>query len=374
MNKKMKMLVGAVRSAEMSVKEIPVSDAVDVEQLKKGDDDPLEVVVEIPVSTSTKGWYYTHDALRDIVDAVNERTLHGFLGHQKEEDIDTEFPDVVTHWVGAKMTENAAYFRGVVDASASKLKRLIRSGTVRNVSIFGDAFLAEDEYGQNIVVGYEPMSIDWTPLERMGMPTRVVAVGEMAEYNKSKEEKPVTPEELLRNLKTMHNNRQITPKMIGDALGVDAVTLAGEMDSTIKVRDKELTEVKKKLNISGEMSVVGEIEKLQTQAKEYEAIKIQKAVGEMAEKHISIEGAAKDLTDEKTPLGKLWKAHLLVNPAETEADMEERMKEFVADDATKALIETYKTEAPAVLSGEMNSRRKKETPTYKVARETMVRV
>lgn len=94
----------------------------------------------------------------------------------------------------------------------------------------------------------------------------------------------------------------------------------------------------------------------------------------MAEKHISIEDAAKDLTDEKTPLGKLWKAHLLVNPAETEADMEERMKEFVADDATKTLIETYKTEVPAVLSGEMNSRRKTETPTYKVARETMVRV
>ncbi|MGE5592594.1 MAG: hypothetical protein ACM3X3_02775, partial [Betaproteobacteria bacterium] len=46
------------------------------------------------------------------------------------------------------------------------------------VSIWGIPKLAY-ENGETKVIGYEPLSIDWTPPRRAGMPTRIVAVGEM---------------------------------------------------------------------------------------------------------------------------------------------------------------------------------------------------
>jgi len=165
-------------SGEMRPEDIPLATGVDLEELKKDDADPLEVVVEIPAGKSTRGWNYTGESLNDIVKHVNAHTLAGFLGHQRTEDVPTEFPTPVTHWVGARFENNKAYFRGVIDQVAKDLKRWIRAKRVKQVSIFGAPKLKLAN-GEIQVVGYEPKSIDWTPLDRAGMPTRVVAVGEM---------------------------------------------------------------------------------------------------------------------------------------------------------------------------------------------------
>lgn len=373
MPKKLKELaqLGARITGEMAVKDIEVSSAVDIEALKNGDDDPLEVVVEIPVSQSKRGWYYTHEALRDIVDAVNERTLHGFLGHQKPEDVPNEFPDPVTHWVGAKMTENAAYFRGVVDATATKLKRWIKSGVVKNVSIFGEAHLAEAN-GDTHVVGYDPLSIDWTPLERMGMPTRIVAVGEMRGINANEREEnkggnKVKPEELLSNLKTMYGNKQVTPKMVADALGVSAVQLAGEMDDSFKKKHSQMDSVLKELNVTGEMDPVQAVKDLKEKADKYEQVQSKQIIGEMAGKKISNENAAKDFMDEKTPLGKLWSIHSQSFTGDENA-LSAEMDKFLEDVAVKSLLGGYESSGGTVLTGEMTN--SKQQNTIKGARVT----
>ncbi|KYG90799.1 hypothetical protein A0U40_17885 [[Bacillus] sp. KCTC 13219] len=349
-------------SGEMAVKDIPVSSAVDIEALKKGDDDPLEVVVEIPVSQSKRGWYYTHEALRDIVNAVNERTLHGFLGHQKPEDVPSEFPEPVTHWVGAKMTEEAAYFRGIVDATAEKLKRWIRSGVVKQVSIFGEAHLA-DSNGSTHVVGYDPLSIDWTPLDRMGMPTRIVAVGEMHGLDTFEDEEIQTeggnqnmkPEEVLAKLKEMHTNKQVTPVMIANTLGVSAVQLASEMDDKFKNQHTQMDAVFKELNVSGEMDAVQVVKDLKQKAEKYEVLQSKQIIGEMAGKKIDNEQAAKDFLDEKTPLGKLW-AVQSQNFTGDETALSAEMDKFLGDVAVKALLDGYGVNnTPYVLSGEMNN-------------------
>ncbi|MGE5584058.1 MAG: hypothetical protein ACM309_00740 [Bacillota bacterium] len=163
---------------EMSVEQVPVSSAVDVEALRAGDDDPLELVVEIPAGKSKRGWDYLPRALQDIVDVVNAEGLPGHEGHQDLENVDWEFRTPVTHWVGALWRDGKAYFRGVVDKAASDLKRWIRGGIIKTVSIWGIPKLAY-ENGETKVIGYEPLSIDWTPPRRAGMPTRIVAVGEM---------------------------------------------------------------------------------------------------------------------------------------------------------------------------------------------------
>ena len=89
-------------SGEMQVEDIPVAGWADTDALKKGDDDPLEVVMAVPAGKSTRGWNYTANALNSIVGEVNSKGLPGFLGHQKAENVATEFPSPVTHWIGQR--------------------------------------------------------------------------------------------------------------------------------------------------------------------------------------------------------------------------------------------------------------------------------
>ncbi|SDO86330.1 hypothetical protein [Selenomonas ruminantium] len=168
-------------SGEMAVDDIPVAGWADVDALKAGDDDPLEVVMAVPAGKSTRGWNYTANALNSIVGEVNSVGLPGFLGHQKAENVATEFPQPVTHWIGAKMDKGVAYFRGLIDKSAPDLKRWVRGKAVSQVSIYGYPQLEQNAVtGETDVTDYKGLSIDWTPLNRAGMPTSVAAIsGEM---------------------------------------------------------------------------------------------------------------------------------------------------------------------------------------------------
>jgi hypothetical protein len=141
----------------------------------------MEVVVEIPAGKSKRGWNYKPAALQKIVGEVMANGSPGFLGHQKPEDVGNEFPTPVTHWVGAIWKNGKAYIRGVIDQSAVDLKRWIRAKTIKTVSIFGTPKL-EQVKGEVQVVDYQLLSIDWTPLGRAGMPTRIVSVGEMDDF------------------------------------------------------------------------------------------------------------------------------------------------------------------------------------------------
>lgn len=174
--------LSAYISGEMTINDVPLASWADIQTLKAGDPEPMEVVVEVPAGKSKRGWNYKPEALKAIVGEVMSQGLPGFRGHQKAENVDTEFPQPVTHWVGAKYDDktNKAYFRGVVDKSDPDLKRWIKAKTIRQVSIFGFPKLAKVA-GETQVVGYKPLSIDWTPLGRAGMPTAVVATGEMAD-------------------------------------------------------------------------------------------------------------------------------------------------------------------------------------------------
>ena len=176
-------------AGEMAATDIPLSSAVSETQLQAllaGDDDPCQVVIEVAPGKSSRGWHYTDGALQKLVAHVEQRSLSGILGHQREEDMSTEFRTPVTHWVGARWADGKAFFRGVVDKTAPDLKRWIRSGRVTQPSIFTRPTLARNARGEQEVVDLEPLSIDWAPLDRAGMSTaRVVAWGEMADGESS---------------------------------------------------------------------------------------------------------------------------------------------------------------------------------------------
>ena len=230
--------IAANISGEMKVDDVPLAPGVDLAALKAGDDAPLEVVVEVPAGKSRRGWNYLPQTLQKIVGEVAANTATGFLGHQKPEDVNTQFLPPATHWVGAKWDPNApvkddkgniigrgmAYFRGVVDAAAKDLKRWIRAGRVKQVSIFGMPTLRQ-AVGETQVVDYRLLSIDWTPLDRAGMPTRIVAMGEIDVIgqddgsHKDGGGQTVTLQELLMQLK---------------ALGAQPKAIAGEMGWTFE--------------------------------------------------------------------------------------------------------------------------------------------
>jgi hypothetical protein len=118
--------------------------------------------------------------LKKLVDHVQPHTLNGFLGHQKEKDLGTQFPTPVSHWIGSTWKDGKAYFRGVIDPTATDLKRWIRAGRVTQPSIFTTPTLSK-RGGETHVTALEPISIDWAPLHRAGMQSASVVgwAGEM---------------------------------------------------------------------------------------------------------------------------------------------------------------------------------------------------
>ena len=264
--------VQAVISGEMRVEDVPLAPWADLNTLKAGDPEPMEIVVEIPAGKSRRGWNYTPEALKAIVGEVMSQGLPGFLGHQKPENIDYEFPTPVTHWVGALWKDGKAYFRGVIDKVASDLKRWIKAKAIRQVSIYGIPKLQKVN-GETYVMDYKPLSIDWTPLNRAGMPTSVVAIGEMDEILPTDmvadgemkediggEQKTMTWKELLVKLKEMLNNKEVTLGQIAGEMGWKPEEIAGEIDSNwlkeVTSAVETLGKVKEVLGVTGEMDVV----------------------------------------------------------------------------------------------------------------------
>lgn len=244
-------------SGEIKPEDIPVASSVDLTALKAGDEDPVEIVVEVPAGRSKRGWNYKPEAIQAIVKHVQDKTLSGFLGHQKPEDVESEFKPPVTHWVGAVWKDGKAYFRGVVDTAAKDLKRWIRAKRINQVSIFGFPKLVKTA-GETAVVDYVPLSIDWTPLDRAGMSTRIVAVGEMDQIIGGGES--VTFQELIAMLKKMLNNREITMGQLAGEMGWTASNLAGELDANwlkgLKDNEELVSKVREALGVTGEMDLV----------------------------------------------------------------------------------------------------------------------
>jgi hypothetical protein len=281
--------------SQVKPSDIPLSQGVDLDLMKSMDKDPLEVAVEIPATKSKRGWNYKPESLKNIVDYVNQNTLNGFLGHQKAEDVSTQFVPPVTSWIGAKMQGNKAYFRGLIDADAAQLKRWIRTGRIKEVSIFGFPKLKKNSgTGEMDVTGYNPLSIDWTPLHRPGMPTSIVGM----EMNSIKNDdnkggKTMDFKELMQNLKGLLQTGSVTYKQIFGELGITKELIAGEMEDVKQAVDAKgtLDKVKEALAVTGEMDIVDVAKKAHEAVENAEKAGFQKIVDDVVKEKITGEMA-----------------------------------------------------------------------------------
>ena len=341
--------LNALIAGEMQPGDVPLNPGMDIVALKAGDVEPMEVVVEVPAGKSRRGWNYKAESLQAIVGEVMSQGLPGFLGHQKAEDVDSQFPVPVTHWVGAKWDAeaNKAYFRGIVDKAAADLKRWIRGKAIKTVSIFGIPKLQKAAGGETNVVDYKPLSIDWTPLGRAGMPTAVVATGEIdvvdSQIN-SGGEKNMTWKELVAKLKDMLASNEVTFGQVAGEMGWKAPDVAGEIDA------KWLKEVTGAVEMLGKVSealgVTGEMDVLEAAKKAGEAVTAQaKAVHS---KLIS-DTVAEKVTGEMVQ-GLVMKM-LNVPEDATKEQIIGEIDKLLADETVKAAIGKLHMDKPAAVGG-----------------------
>ena len=335
-------------TGEMRPADIPLAPGVSLLALKAGDTDPMEVVVEIPFGMSTRGWDYGKVVIRHIAEQVAQKPIAGYLGHQKPDELPYEFPTPVTHWVGATYRDGKTYVRGVVDKAAVDLKRWIRANVINQVSIFG-LMATEERDGKTHVTSIELLSIDWVPLDRAGMNTRLVAVGEI-DNQKSGGGKQMTLAELLAELRKLGAK----PGQVIGEMGWDVKTLARELGWEFdKVGEaigaERWTQLQEAMRVVGEVAQVFELKKdaklsdligVATVAKAAQAKAataehdklVDKVIGEM----VQAEGAK-----------PLVKRMLRVDSAADEAAIKTAVGELMqAEDVKKALVEVFRDASP----------------------------
>lgn len=352
--------VQAVISGEMRVEDVPLAPWANLEALKAGDPEPMEVVVEIPAGKSKRGWNYRPEALQKIVGEVMNQGLPGFLGHQKPDDVDHQFPMPVTHWVGAMWKDGKAYFRGVIDKAAADLKRWIKAKTVRTVSIFGIPKL-QQAGGETHVVDYRPLSIDWTPLGRAGMPTAVVAVGEAVgemDIITGGGQNKMNWKELVAQLKQLLASKEVTLGQVVGEMGWKAQEIVGEIDAEwlkeVTGAVETLGKVKETLGVSGEMDVV----KVATDAK--------KAFDEKAK--ADREKVIDDVLKEKVAgemAQALVKKMLQVPEDATKEQIAGEIDKLLEDETVKAAVSKFYVDKPPIIGGG------KETTTLRIKRQAI---
>jgi len=374
-------LFGGV-AGEMTVTDIPPAPGVDIDLIKQGDSDPYEVVVEVPVGKSTRGWNYTHKSLQDIVNSVNTKTLAGFKGHQKAEDVSNQFIDPATHWIGAKMTDKAAYFRGVIDQGAADLKRFIRSGRIKQVSIFGRPTL-KNVAGETQVVGYDALSIDWTPLDRMGMPTRIVAAsGEMWDLDGAGpgemkgDDEQVEWAKVLEELKKKYGTKGFTIGTLAGEMGITDQQVIAELTPEFAKEVQRSLEIGSKaqaiLGVTGEMDVDALFKSLKAAADKDAGAGRDKIVGEMMDAKVTSEVVRTELKNPETMLGKLWSYHSRsIATDATKDQIGGEMDLFLADPVVKGMVDAIHTDKPAGSGGGSGSRNTTPPQNLKVKRATI---
>lgn len=349
--------VQAVVSGEMRVEDVPLAPWADLQALKAGDPEPMEVVVEIPAGKSKRGWNYRPEALQKIVGEVMSQGLPGFLGHQKPEDVDSQFPTPVTHWVGAKWENGKAYFRGVIDKAASDLKRWIKAKTVRTVSIFGVPKLQQIA-GETNVVDYKPLSIDWTPLGRAGMSTAVVAIGEM-DIITGGGDNQMTWKELVAKLKEMLASKEVTLGQVVGEMGWKAQDVAGEIDADwlkgVTGAVETLGKVKEALGVTGEMDVMAVASEARKALDEKARAARENLIDEVLKEKVAGEMAQ-----------ALVKKMLNVSENATKEQIAGEIDKLLEDDTIKVAISKFHVDKPPIIG---NS--DKETTTLRVKRQAI---
>ena len=218
----------------------------DLEALKKVDEDPFFATVRIKPGRGDqgKGPEYGIDVLRSIEEQINSSRPPGYKGHQHPDNVEWEYREPVTAWVGAKLqpTEDGQgelIVKGYVPPTAGDLRtqlKLAESGAdvVNSVSIFGVRGVEGDQ-----VKTFDLWSLDWTPKGRNGMQTELLKVS--GEQAKEDDDMALSRDEIIASLKADEVPEHLVESIRKEALeGVSGkAALADEVRSLLGLSEED---------------------------------------------------------------------------------------------------------------------------------------
>lgn len=155
---------------------VPITEGVDYEALIAGDDEPLFVTMPIGKAGSTSGnkRHYDEEFITELEKQVLSRRPIGLMGHLKEEDRKTEFPDEAVHWVGAARENDMLWGKGYIPPGPvrDRVKRYKNTGRPLATSIDAKASGQWDkDLGAMKMDGstLDLHQIDFAPADRVGI-------------------------------------------------------------------------------------------------------------------------------------------------------------------------------------------------------------
>lgn len=273
--------------------DVPVSEAVDVEALTKGDAEPFFVTLKIAQAgvTSGNGIFYGPEEARAIMRQTVEKRPTGGRGHLRDDELSSALPANPLHWIGAVQQDEFVWGKAYAAPSETRdwLRRLGATRSEVATSIFGyaDELTWDEEREAFRMGGFVLEYIDLASPERAGVPSLAVVpliTSEMAGATPATDEseKPMDKLEIIRQMTA--DDVKLLPEAV-----VNAVIAQSEQAKTLSNLQQMVGELRSLLGLDDKANVVEHVKALHTQVTEQAKVAVAAKIAELVNDAVKVE-------------------------------------------------------------------------------------
>ena len=259
--------------------DVPITEGVDYESLIAGDDDPVFLTLPIGKvnALSGNGRFYDEEFVVELERQTRETRPIGLMGHLKEEDRATAFPDEAIHWVGVRRVGEFLWGKGYVPSGPARDRIRRYKATGKKIATSIDA-LAKGVYDDTLKA-YRMLAdsmrlnqIDIAPADRAGIPALAAVPILTTEMNGDEppQEKRMDKYQVIRELTA--EDAKLLPEPVQEAVKstvqpAPEVRLVTELRQALGVDEKAditavITEMKTAQETQRKTAVSGRIKEL----------------------------------------------------------------------------------------------------------------
>lgn len=356
---KEKGIVQEMAGSESSLKiEVPLAKDVNVEELIKGDKDPLFVTVEAmnpQVSKNRRIW--NESIINNVAEQILAKRPDAYQGHLKESDRASVTPTAMTIWLGATVKKvsgkSRLFIKGYVLPYAKELRQYLKAAKATGkkvaVSVYGQAEQKWNDVKKAYdVLKFDLESIDWARPGSEG----VLGTGYLGLASEMKGEDIMDREEVLKSV-TVSEMEENNPKLVKSI-----------KDSAVKeTKESVVSEMEGKINTIQEMVNAYEEALPEGVEKKPEVVK------EMVESHSSLVESYLDSVLEKkvtsSPVRSIVKKQIVSEMAGqfmTKELVDSTVDKTMQSEEVKGIIQEMK--ANVVINPAQDNRNEGNTPKF----------
>lgn len=265
---------------------VPITEGVIYEDLIAGDDDPMFVTMPIGKSgsTSANNRHYDEGFITELEKQVLQKRPVGLMGHLKDEERSTAFPDEAVHWVGAVRERDLLWGKGYVPPGPvrDRVRRYMASGRPLATSIDAKASGTwSKEQGAMVMDGktLDLNQIDFAPADRVGISDLSVVPHiskEMGEGGENEMDKLQIIKELSAE------DVKFLPEVVKSTI-LEAVEVPVEV--------KQLKEIREALDLGEDADVAERIKEIVTKQSEQHKASIDAKITELVDAGVKLAAA-----------------------------------------------------------------------------------